>query len=107
MESAQLNVRWQPLVDLLPELYRHCQGNAVRIREVLHLEHNLEVPYGTLIRQESLRKQSQRVYEYPRTAWVNFHERRHVHGIASNDLHITPIGDCPVTSNLQSSSLRR
>ncbi|MBF0260582.1 MAG: IS21 family transposase [Magnetococcales bacterium] len=66
-EPAPIAVPLQPLVDLLPELYRHCRGNAVRIQEVLHLEHGLEVPYSTLtrlIRQESLRKQPQRVGEY-------------------------------------------
>ncbi|MEO5351040.1 MAG: IS21 family transposase [Magnetococcus sp. YQC-3] len=59
--------RQQQATKLLPEVYRRCQGNAVRIREVLQGEYSLEVPYSTLtrlIRQESLRESRQRIGQY-------------------------------------------
>jgi hypothetical protein len=57
----------QPVAALLPDIYRQCQGNAVRIREILQGEHGQDVPYSTLtrlIRQESLRESRQRVGQY-------------------------------------------
>ncbi|MBF0428026.1 MAG: hypothetical protein HQL94_03825, partial [Magnetococcales bacterium] len=49
--------RHPQLLPLLPELFSRCQGNIVRIREILLDEHALEVPYSTLtrlVRQEEL-----------------------------------------------------
>ena len=40
----------QAMVALLPEIYRRCKGNAVRIREILKDEYDLEVAYSTLTR---------------------------------------------------------
>lgn len=62
-----LTERQQPVADLLPALYQRCRGNAVRMQEVLHIEHGLELPYSTLtrlIRQESLREQRQRIGQH-------------------------------------------
>jgi len=39
-----------PIAALLPELFRRCQGNAVRIQELLQGEHAIDVPYSTLTR---------------------------------------------------------
>lgn len=57
----------QPVAALLPDIYRQCQGNAVRMREILQNEHGQGVPYSTLtrlIRQESLRESRQRIGQY-------------------------------------------
>lgn len=57
----------QPVVELLPEIYRRCGGNAVRIQEVLRDEQNLELPYSSLtrmIRQELLRSPPSRVGQH-------------------------------------------
>jgi len=40
----------QAIVTLLPELYRDCKGNAVRIGEVLNEAHGMEIAYSTLTR---------------------------------------------------------
>jgi len=40
----------QAIVTLLPELYRDCKGNAVRIGEVLNEAHGIEIAYSTLTR---------------------------------------------------------
>ena len=52
---------------LLPELYRRCQGNGVRIHEILKDEHQIEVPYSTLtrlIREHDLRTPKKRSGTY-------------------------------------------
>ena len=36
--------RIQAITALLPDLYRDCKGNAVRIREILAAKHALEIP---------------------------------------------------------------
>ena len=46
------------IIELLPEIYPRCKGNAVRIQEILAEEHAIEVPYSTLthlIREQELR----------------------------------------------------
>ena len=40
----------QAIVELLPQLYRDCKGNAVRIGEVLKDTHHIEIAYSTLTR---------------------------------------------------------
>ncbi len=48
---------------VLPELYRRCKGNGVRIREVLKDEYEIDVAYSTLtrlIREQSLRRAKRR-----------------------------------------------
>jgi hypothetical protein len=42
--------RLQAIVELLPQLYRDCKGNAVRIGEVLRDTHRIEIAYSTLTR---------------------------------------------------------
>jgi hypothetical protein len=42
--------RIQAIVALLPDLYRDCKGNAVRIGEVLEDTHRIEIAYSTLTR---------------------------------------------------------
>jgi len=42
--------RIQAIVALLPDLYRDCKGNAVRIGEVLKDTHCIEIAYSTLTR---------------------------------------------------------
>ncbi len=53
----------QAIVSVLPEIYRRCKGNGVRIREVLKDEHDIEVAYSTLtrlLREQKLREQKRR-----------------------------------------------
>jgi hypothetical protein len=40
----------QAVTGLLPQLYRDCKGNAVRIGEILEAQHGLAIPYSTLTR---------------------------------------------------------
>jgi len=40
----------QAIVELLPQLYRDCKGNAVRIGEILKDTHHIEIAYSTLTR---------------------------------------------------------
>jgi transposase len=42
--------RIQDIVALLPELYRDCKGNAVRIGEILEQAHGIKIAYSTLTR---------------------------------------------------------
>lgn len=51
------------VIKLLPEIYRRCKGNAVRIREILQEEHAVELPYSTLtrlLREQELREPKRR-----------------------------------------------
>jgi len=53
----------QEIVELLPQMYPRCKGNAVRIQEILKEEHAIEVPYSTLtglIREQELREPKKR-----------------------------------------------
>jgi transposase len=42
--------RIQAIAELLPDLYRDCKGNAVRIGEVLKQAHGIAIAYSTLTR---------------------------------------------------------
>jgi orotate phosphoribosyltransferase-like protein len=42
--------RIQVIAELLPDLYRDCKGNAVRIGEVLEEAHGIAIAYSTLTR---------------------------------------------------------
>jgi transposase len=42
--------RLEAIVELLPQLYRDCKGNAVRIGEILRDTHRIEIAYSTLTR---------------------------------------------------------
>jgi len=49
--------KWQRVVSRLPELHSRARGNAVRIRELVHEELGVEIPYSTLthlLRREQL-----------------------------------------------------
>jgi transposase len=51
------------LMELLPEMYRRCKGNGVRIRELLQEEYAIEIAYSTLtslLREQQLRKPKRR-----------------------------------------------
>ena len=53
----------EEIIELLPEIYPRCKGNAVRIQEILKDEHAIEVPYSTLtrlIREQELREPKRR-----------------------------------------------
>lgn len=57
----------QPIISLLPELFSTCKGNAVRIREVLKSEHDIDIAYSTLtrlLRNEALRSPKKRSGRY-------------------------------------------
>jgi len=51
------------LMEVLPEIYRRCKGNGVRIREVLKDEYAIEIAYSTLtslLREQQLREPKRR-----------------------------------------------
>ncbi len=53
----------EEIIEWLPEIYRRCKGNAVRIQEILAEEHAIVVPYSTLtrlIREQELRNARRR-----------------------------------------------
>ena len=57
------NPEYQAILEVLPEIYRRCKGNGVRIREVLKDEYDIEVAYSTLthlIREQELRQSKRR-----------------------------------------------
>ncbi|MEJ2326139.1 MAG: hypothetical protein P8Y25_04630 [Chromatiaceae bacterium] len=49
-ETPAEDPRIQAIVALLPDLYRDCKGNAVRIGEILKDTHRIEIAYSTLTR---------------------------------------------------------
>ena len=49
-EAAAEDPRMQAIAELLPDLYRDCKGNAVRIGEILKHKHGIDIPYSTLTR---------------------------------------------------------
>jgi len=49
-QAPREDPREQAIVELLPELYRDCKGNAVRIGEILKDKHRIEITYSTLTR---------------------------------------------------------
>ena len=49
-ETPAQDPRTQTIVELLPDLYRDCKGNAVRIGEILKDKHCIEIAYSTLTR---------------------------------------------------------
>jgi transposase len=49
-QSVSQEPRVQAIAALLPQLYRDCKGNAVRIGEVLKDKHGIEIAYSTLTR---------------------------------------------------------
>ena len=61
------NVHHKDLIQLLPELFRRCRGNAVRVQELLQEEYQTDVPYSTLtrlVRDEELRQPKRRAGAY-------------------------------------------
>ncbi len=51
------------VIALLPEIYRRCKGNAVRIQEILEAEYAVDLPYSTLtrhLREQALREPKRR-----------------------------------------------
>jgi transposase len=49
-KTAGVDPRVQAIAELLPDLYRDCKGNAVRIGDILKARHGVEIPYSTLTR---------------------------------------------------------
>jgi hypothetical protein len=49
-EALAEDPRIQAIVELLPQLYGDCKGNAVRIGEILKDTHRIEIAYSTLTR---------------------------------------------------------
>jgi hypothetical protein len=49
-QAPREDPREQAIVELLPDLYRDCKGNAVRIGEILKDTHRIEIAYSTLTR---------------------------------------------------------
>lgn len=56
---ARENPQQQAIAGLLPDLYRRCKGNAVRIQERLREQYDTHIPYSTLtrlLREQELRQ---------------------------------------------------
>jgi transposase len=58
------------LLSLLEESFPRCEGNVVRVQEVLEAEHQIRIPYSTLtrwVREAALRAPKQRAgrYDFP------------------------------------------
>lgn len=54
---------YRAIIEKLPELYRRCKGNGVRIGEILKDEYDIEVAYSTLtslLRKQELRAPKRR-----------------------------------------------
>jgi transposase len=49
-EQTRKPSRWQDALAELPEIFRRCKGNVVRVREILAEKHALSIPYSTLTR---------------------------------------------------------
>jgi transposase len=49
-DTAAEDPRLQAILERLPDLYRDCKGNAVRIAEVLEDTHGMAIAYSTLTR---------------------------------------------------------
>jgi transposase len=64
---CQKGIKTPDIEPLLPELFERCQGNTVRVQEILAFEHNLDVAYSTItrrVREQQLRAQKRLVGEY-------------------------------------------
>jgi len=62
-KAPSLPTGQEKLIELLPQMYPRCKGNAVRIQEILKEEHAIAVPYSTLtrlIRDQELREPKKR-----------------------------------------------
>jgi transposase len=49
-EQGRKPSRWQGAFAELPEVFKRCRGNVVRVREILLERHALSIPYSTLTR---------------------------------------------------------
>lgn len=59
--------RWSDLTPVLREVFARCQGNAVRVQEILNEEYHTGIAYSTLtrlIQDAALREPPKRVGEY-------------------------------------------
>lgn len=57
------NPQYRAINEVLPEIYRRCKGNGVRIREVLKAEYDIDIAYSTLtglLREQHLREPKRR-----------------------------------------------
>ncbi len=62
-KPPQEDPQHQGIIERLPDLYRRCKGNAVRIREILKDEYQLDVAYSSLtrlLREHELREPKRR-----------------------------------------------
>ena len=62
-KAAREPAEYPTLRHVLPQLYRRCKGNGVRIREILKDEYEIDVAYSTLtrfVREQSLRQAKRR-----------------------------------------------
>jgi len=87
----------QAIIEKLPELYRRCKGNGVRIGEILKDEYDIEVAYSTLtslLRKQELREPKRRsgIYHFEPGQ-----ETQH-----DTSAHRLELGDKPVTAQCAS-----
>jgi len=85
------------IIERLPELYRRCKGNAVRIGEILKDECDIDIPYSTLtrlLREQELREPKRRSGIY---RFEPGQEMQH-----DTSPHRLELGDKPVTAQCAS-----
>lgn len=67
VSTSQIRKNKAEIQAILPDLFKRCRGNAVRIKEVLKKEYDLDIGYTTLknmIQKAGLRQPVRRVGEY-------------------------------------------
>lgn len=67
VSTSQIRKNKAEIQAILPDIFKRCRENAVRIKEVLEEEYNLNIGYSTLkymIQKDGLRQPIQRVGEY-------------------------------------------
>ena len=89
---CQKGMKTPAIEPLLPALFERCQGNTVRVQEILACEHNLEVAYSTItrrVREQQLRAQKRLVGEYYFEPGLEMQHDTSPHKIMIDDKKIT------------------
>jgi hypothetical protein len=88
----QRESQWLGIIPTLREIYDRCKGNAVRIREILKDEYDIEIAYSTLTRllqEQTLREPIKRVGEYHFDPGVEMQHDTSPHKVKLGDVVVT------------------
>jgi hypothetical protein len=93
-EEERRSSRWRDAFALVPEVFKRCKGNVVRVREVLLEEHAQSIPYSTLtlmVRNLDLRegKENVRAGTYHFGPGEEMQHDTSPHGIVLNGKRLT------------------